>query len=53
MNVWVRQAENGTVIANQSSETQVYAAHAAAANQKKLCLEGWENKLYRAYHNKK
>ncbi len=53
MNVWVRQAENGVVIANQSGETQVYAAHAAAANQKKLRLDGWENKLYRAYRGSK
>jgi DUF1680 family protein len=52
MHVWVRQhgAEYEDDAAQQDSCAQDYAAHRSGYSRKKLCLDGWEGKLYRAYH---
>lgn len=52
MHVWVRQydAEYEDGAAQQDSCAQDYAAHRSGYSRKKLCLDGWEGKLYRAYH---
>lgn len=55
MHVWVRQfdPEYDDEIAENDSSADGYAAHKSVQNKRKLCLDGWEGKLYRAYQPKK